>query len=590
MRLHFTLLAGTALGLLAMHDDARAQGADTGTATEIIVTAQKRAERLQDVPLAVSAVDANTISDRGFTNIAQISTMVPNVRIDEGIVNPTLITPFIRGIGTIDNGPEVDMPIAVSIDGVYLASVYGGLIDAFDIQQVEVLRGPQGTLQGRNAPGGAVNIITRRPGDHWVARGMFEYGRFEDVKVNIGFDGPLVPDLVGIKLAALYRNAQGFQKGIDWNGTLDRSDDTFSGVRYGGRDSLGLKGGLSITPSDAINIWLSADYTKDKSKPTAFRDVNDGKSYPRPEYADELNTAACTAFGWCTPSPKYHSAQSFFGNNDVSNWGVSANMDFDLGPATLTSVTGYRKIKDTNRLDIDATPFPALETKDTTVNQKTFSQEIRLASDDDGALSANGLLRWVIGGYYMNSRMTRDQELFAFGNSIGNDYGQKLKSHALFGHVDIKPTEQLTISLGARESWDKKKFAVFANGAVVRDPPLTAQKSWKKFMYDANISYKLSPSAMIYARYAVGSRPGGFNQNLITYGMETVKSYEAGLKTDFLDRKVTFNATGFYYKYTDIQRQTSVAVDANGDGTPESFSRYTTNAGASHAWGARSSS
>lgn len=575
------LLLGASIAALGISETAAAQQErqPANYDTEIIVTAQKREERLQDVPLAVTAVGADQITRRGFTNITQVTRMAPNVNFNEGIVNPTLITPFIRGIGTIDNSPESDMPVAVSIDGVYLASVYGGLIDAFDIQQVEILRGPQGTLQGRNAPGGAINIVTRRPGEEWVARGMIEYGKYSDLKLNVGVDGPLIPEKVGIKLAGLYRNADGFQKGL-------RADDTPSGYEFGGRDALSLKGGLQITPSEAVRIWLSADYTKDKSPPTAFRDVNDGIDHPRPEYADQLNTVACSVFGWCTPAKKYTTHQSQFGDNRITNWGLTSNIDVDVGAATLTSITGYRKIRDKFYLDIDATPFPLLESMPTVVTQKTFSQEFRIASNDGGSLSFNDRVRWLIGGYYMKSDMTRDQQLFVFGGNIGTDYGQKLKSYAIFGHVDVKLTDALSIALGARESWDKKNFFVFAQGDTVLVPPANQRKSWKKFMYDANVNYKFTPDVMAYLRYARGSRPGGFNHTpLSTYDPETVDSFEGGIKTTLFDRRVTFNLAGFYYKYKGIQRQTSVGFDNNNDGTIDGFARVTANAGKSRAYG-----
>lgn len=565
MKIRNAARASTAVLALTLPFTAHAQ--DSANIGEIIITAQKRAERLQDVPLAVTAVGADTIAARGFTNVVQVAQLSPNVSINEGIVNPTVIAPFIRGIGTGDSTPEADMPVAVSIDGVYLANIYGGLVDAFDIQQVEVLRGPQGTLQGRNAPGGAINITTRRPGDAWVVRGMAEYGRFSDVKLNLGVDGPLVQDLLGIKLAALYRHAKGFQTGLDEN-------EQPTGQKYGGRDTLALKSGLQITPSDKIDIWLSGDYTKDKSPPTAFRDVNDGIDHPRPEYPDQLNTMACSIFNWCTPAKRHTTHQTYFGDNDITNWGVSSNINIDADAVTLTSITGYRKIKDTYVLDIDATPFPLLESRPTIVRQDTFSQEFRIASNDGGSLSMNDHIRWILGGYYMNFDMSREQHLFAFGNSIGDNYEQNLKSYALFGHIDIIPTEDLTISFGARESWDEKEFTNFTRN-------LNANAKWKKFMYDATVNYKLTNDQMVYARYARGSRPGGFNNSTATYNPETVDSYEIGAKTSWLDQRLTVNLTGFYYKYKDIQRQIRIFAP---DGS--SFEQLTGNAGASHAYGA----
>lgn len=553
--------AAVAAAALTIPGIAFAQSADESTYGDIVVTAQKREERLQDVPLAVSAVSGDMIADRGFANISQLSQMTPNVNLSEGIVNPTVIVPFIRGIGTVDNSPENDTPVAVSIDGVYLASIYGGLIDAFDIQQVEILRGPQGTLQGRNAPGGAVNITTRRPGKEWTGRAMIQYGNFKDTRLNVGIDGPLIEDVLGVKLAFMRRKSDGYSRNVT------------TGERFGGRNTYAFKGGLEITPGDRLNIWLGGDYTKDTSEPTAFRDVNDGISHPRPEYSAQLNTYACLLFGACTPSPRYTTRQDKFDDNYIKNWGLVSNISYDADAVTLTSITGYRKIQDDYYLDIDATPFQLLETLPSSVKQKTFSQEFRIASNDGGAASMNGLIRWMIGGYYMKHKFVRDQALFVFGTESGIDYSQDLTAKALFGHIDILPTDKLTLSLGARENWDKKDFKNFTSGFV-------GTAKWKKFVFDVGANYKITDDHMVYARFARGSRPGGWNQVGITYEPETVDSWEGGVKTQWFDRRLTLNLTGFYYKYKDIQRQTSRLLD---DGI--TFVRATANAGASHAYG-----
>lgn len=558
------LLAATAVaGSLMYMPQALAQNVAAGASSdmEIIVTAQKREERLQDVPLAVSAVTGGQIADRGFATISQVGQLSPNVNLNDGIVNPTALVPFIRGIGMVDNTPETDPPIAVSIDGVYLASIYGGLIDAFDIQQVEILRGPQGTLQGRNAPGGAVNIITRRPGDEWVARGMVQYGRFDEWRVNLGVDGPLIEDKLGLKLAAMRRKSDGYQKNL------------VTGVKFGGRDTWAVKGGLQITPDDRLDIWLGADYTKDTSPPAAFRPINDGKDYPRPETGAQTNTLACTMFGDCTPYRRYTTGQTLFGDNRVINWGLVANASYDAGDVTLTSITGYRKIKDSYSLDIDSTPFNILEAHPTIVDAKTFSQEFRIASNQGGALSFNDAVQWMIGGYYMNYKFVRITDLYAFGTDIGTDYGQKLKSYALFGNLNITPVENFEISFGARQNWDKKEFAGFTLG-------FADKASWKKFVFDAGMRYKFSADHMGYVRFARGFRPGGFNQNTVTYEPETVNSWEMGVKTQWLDRRLTVNLAGFYYKYSDLQRQT----DLYNPITTE-FLRVTSNAGKSRAYG-----
>lgn len=553
-------VAAMALGLSA-GAQAQEMGAQSGYAGgDIIVTAQKRSERLQEVPLAVSAIGGSDIADRGLSSLAQIGQLAPNVNLNDGIVNPTALVPFIRGIGMVDNTPETDLPIAVSIDGIYMPNVYAGFIDAFDIQQVEILRGPQGTLQGRNAPGGAVNITTRRPGDSWVLRGMAEYRRFDDIRLNVGIDGPIVEDMVGIKLAAMRRKADGFQK------------NETTGEDFGGRDIWAFKAGLSLTPSENLDIWLSGDYTRDKSPPTSFRPANDGIDHPRPETDDQMNTIACMMFGACTPYPRYTTGQTFFGNNSTKIWGVSSTINWDIGGATLTSVTGYRDIRDVNYIDVDALPFPILEQRPTTMDSRTFSQEFRIASNDGGLLTFGDHIHWMFGAYHMDYKFFRGTDLYIFNVDNGLDYKQDLKSYALFGQLGVQPTEKLELTFGFRQNWDKKDFVNVTFG-------LGAEEEWKKFIFDVGVNYKFNYDHMAYARFARGFRPGGFNQNLTPYNEELVDSWEAGVKTQWLDRRLTVNLAGFYYTYDGIQRQTDVY-----DGLR--FVRVTSNAGKSRAFGA----
>ena len=169
---------------------------------DIVVLARKRAESIQDVPLAITAVDAATIERSNITSIAQITQMTPNVSIQNIATSRTVASPYIRGIGQFGQEPSNDPPIAVSIDGVYLAQVAGSLLDVFDAQQIEVLRGPQGALQGRNSPGGAINVTSRRPSFDFGARADVSYGNLDRVNVKAAVEGPLVPDVVAVSSPA----------------------------------------------------------------------------------------------------------------------------------------------------------------------------------------------------------------------------------------------------------------------------------------------------------------------------------------------------------------------------------------------------
>ncbi|MET0987362.1 MAG: TonB-dependent receptor plug domain-containing protein [Steroidobacteraceae bacterium] len=239
-----------ALSLISALAAAQSEPAGGGL-DEIVVTARKRAESIQDVPVSVTAVGQAAIERNFIARIEDLQQLTPNVTLEPVSISTSSLAPFIRGIGNRAQEPVQDPAIAISVDGVYLATIVGSALDVFDVEQIEVLRGPQGTLQGRNSPGGAINITTRRPGDELGMRLEASYGSDDTYSVKAAIDGPLIPDVLGAKLAVMTSQSDGYVH------------DLTTGEDLTGQDTVAARVGFLWTPNDSVNLYLTADYMKD---------------------------------------------------------------------------------------------------------------------------------------------------------------------------------------------------------------------------------------------------------------------------------------------------------------------------------------
>lgn len=510
----------------------------------IIVTARKRAESIQNVPVAVSAFDEKMLERNAIVSIDQVSQYTPNVVFVPLSISPTAVAPYIRGMGNFGQEPTQDPPIAISVDGVFLAHIAGSLLDVFDAAQVEILRGPQGTLQGRNSPGGAINVITRRPGSEPGARFDASYGNYNDIQLKAAFELP-VSDVVSTKFAVMARNSDGHVR----NTTLDR--------RMSGHDSVAGRFGMLLKPVDDLEIYLTADYARDKSKQPGLRYVG---SLP-----DSI-PVACTLFGLCDPNPRYTSTADYDRDQDFESWGLTANADYETGPVTLSYVGGYRKVHDIQFNDIDATGMPMFNIEGRDNETKQMSQEVRLSSTSRGPATA-GDLDWVVGGFYMDADFTMVQNQRIFDGVLTQAFrSQSLKSYAVFGHASFHITDSLSISAGGRQSWDDKVLLTRPVGS-----PETGEFAAKfdNLSVEAGAEYQFNPDAMLYARFSQGYRSGGINGQATTlaavnsYGPEKVNAYEIGLKTQWLDRRLRLNLTAFRADYRALQRNIIILDENN---------------------------
>lgn len=506
---------------------------------EITVTARKRSETVQNVPLSITALDASALSLQHVNTIADIKT-APSVQISEGGYFPSGAVFYIRGIGNTAQDPFVDTPVAVSIDGVYLATTSGSLVDLFDVQQVEVLRGPQGTLQGRNAPGGAVNIMTRRPTGDTSLEGEIGYGRFNAVDVKLAGE-TAVTDTLAVRASMIVNHDDGYIRNL------------YDGSHLGGRGIYAGRLSLFYKPSDRFDLFVSGDWTINHSQQTGGRSVNTDQAYPR-----QPVSVACSAFGFCTPLKNWTADEDFTAPYRGQYGGVSATANLHLGGVTLTSVTGYRQIRDRQNIDVDSLPIPFIAAIDRRYHQQQASEELRLASDSSGPRA--GRLDWVLGGIYFWSHYSLVQPVAVFGVTATQYGRQTLRSGAAFGQATYHFTDRWSLSAGFRQTWDRKRYDGIQPGFTAADEVFVPYRS-NNLSFEAGTEYKFSPDALLYFRFSQGYRAGGINggaslpQDVTTFKPETVNAYEIGAKTQWFDRRLTFDAALFQSDYSDLQRE-----------------------------------
>jgi len=534
-----------------LSDDGSAGQNRTADLQEIVVTARKRAESIQNVPISVTAVTAALVEQKNIVKIDQLAQLVPNTFMRSSGVITTELNTYIRGIGDRSSEPSQDIPIAESIDGVYLANTAGSLVDVFDIQQVEVLRGPQGTLQGRNSPAGAVNITTRRPTGEYALRTQVSYENYNNLQLKAFAEAPIVKDVLAVKVSAFDNHGGNFML------------NELTGKRgEGGTYDAGGRVGLLYTPMSNFKAYLTADYTNDTSPPGPLRPRPHAGTLPPPLPGGlpEPAPKACTAYGFCTAYPEYSYGSNFSGPQHGKIGGSALNADWDVGPVTITSVTGYRYVDQVTTLDNDALPATILNVFDRRVKVNSESEELRVASN------GNNRLTYVGGVYYLHSHFDFSRSTTLGGGVVGLPTSAFLKattvrhqntdSYAVFGQASYEVIDKWSLSGGIRQSWDKKD--------LIATPTLTSgtgefKANFSKPTAELGTEYRFDVDKMLYFRFSQGYRAGGLNgaaTSLLAvnvYKPETVNAYEVGLKSEWFQRRLTANLTAFHYNYHDLQ-------------------------------------
>ncbi|NCU10923.1 MAG: TonB-dependent receptor, partial [Sphingomonadaceae bacterium] len=564
-----SLVASAFVGLAAMpayaQDADAAAEADSG---EIIVTARRREESLIDVPVAITALSGDQLANSGAIDITALAEQVPNVTLEASRGTNSTLSAFIRGVGQQDPVSGFEQGVGIYLDDVYLNRPQGAVLDIYDVERIEVLRGPQGTLYGRNTVGGAVKYVTRRlPNDPRLSvRGTYgSYNQLDGVisgSTPIGSDGVI---RVGGSFARLTRDGFGTN--------LTTGDENYDKNVYAARGTVELHG-------TDVFARISGDWVHDKSSARGGHRLIPSLLSAAPVLGNVFDTRGGLV------SPK----------QDVEGWGVS--LFLEAKPAdglTFRSITAYRADDSSSPIDFDA--LPAVDVDVPAFYQNTqFSQELQMQVDA-------GPVTGLVGFYYLNASALTQFDVRLFTNALGfpgltayteADIGTD--TVAAFADFTFQLSDRLSISLGGRYTWDERSGYIlrqnyllggsptFAAGGVAFGAPSTnfrGKAEFKKFTPKAIISFKPNDDSTIYASYSQGFKGGGFDPRgvgtsapttntsgipsdaevaaFLTFRPEKVDSYEVGYKANLLDRRLYVAAAGFYMDYTDVQIPGSVA-------------------------------
>jgi len=556
------LLLGAAAALLCA---APAAAQDATEVETIVVTAQKRAEDIQDVPMAVSAISGDQIEKRGVTSVTELARFLPSVQITQSNNNRNT-TVFIRGVGTSGTNPGIEASVGLFLDGVYLPAAGPIQVNLQDIASIEVLRGPQGTLYGRNTPVGAINMTTRAPQQAPEAMLTGTIGNYADKRLG-GYVGGGITDNLAGRLSFWIADRKGYEHNL------------FTDDDVNGSSQRGLRGRLKWTPAEDVDVNLIAYYahinshccTPDVINPTGTRGI-----------ATPGFLAASAAVG--RPFRNYDDRDhvvddDYEGRNATDSYGASIQVDKDLwGGHTLTSITAYNAYDDNiTQLAADAVPLDVTRGFQRLVAE-VYSEELRLLSPSDQRLE------YIAGVYLFREDMRYDTQSVAGTQATrvfpGNArvipgefnhfyYRQATESAAAFGQLTFNVTDAFRITGGARYSWDRKDSFI----ASVNSPGGTAQfrsgypvnivgdvsRSEKKFTWSLGAQYDLTPDIMGYVLAATGYKTGGFNARAAApntpfeFDAENSMNYEIGLKSTLLDGALVLNVDIYRTTLKDFQ-------------------------------------
>jgi Outer membrane receptor proteins, mostly Fe transport len=546
------------------------QGSGDATANvgvgEIVVTAQKRSENIQKVPIAISAVSGEFLNSRAITAIDGLGSIAPNMQITRAPSNKTITQISIRGSVTINPAVTWEPAVGLYLNGVYIAKAQGSVFDVADLERIEVLRGPQGTLYGRNALAGAVNLVPRAPSGKFALTAEATYGNYDYWKGRMVLD---LPEWNGfsLKLSGQIAKRDGFTR--------------ISGVPGVSRiNDLDSKSGMVQLRYQPAGSGFIADYMFDYSNhdqrpdfaqlysvytdggPLAIFDPK-SPSYsgiPLAPYASTTRQKSAVLDG----NPQFERSETY---------GHALILSVPLGSATIKSTTSYRWMHWSDSLDLDGSPLAvAFTARDTRFH--SFSQELQATGK-----AVNDKLNYVAGlFYYSEYAGTQNPQSFFFGSAnYLSAFGSHTKAFAAYTQVDYAFTDQLKLTLGARYTHEKKDISrlLVANGFTVADIPFGAvpDAKYNSFTPAATLSFQANPDVNIYARYARGFKSGGFNGETNTFGApgspvdcptqpaelcnpykpETVDSYELGVKTRLLGGKMILNLSAFWDEHKNIQ-------------------------------------
>nr|WP_087574140.1 TonB-dependent receptor [Sphingomonas sp. CDS-1] len=578
------------------------QSQQTSGLSDIIVTAQRRSQSMMAVPLAIQAVDSTLLQKQGISRIEELQNSVTGLTMQYG--SNGYLTPFLRGIGNQVAGNYAENSVAIYIDDVPRPRSSSST-ELVNLERVEVLKGPQGALYGRNATGGAINIVTKEPNDERSLMGRITYGNFHTLEAQLFANVPLAEG-IAFNAAVSHRERDGlikatapyasnplrptpgdprqlnFAPGFDFpaKGPRGRHD-------YEDKNSDSIDAKLRIDLGD-VKIVLRGDYTNIADSNTT------GWINTRPEVI-AATLSAITGFAIApgeivTGRPGRTSTQDQQGFKWLRDWGTSAKIEADLSGVTVTSITAYRENQQVGSTEIDATPIP-LAGFSADFDSRIFSQELRAVSNGDGPL------QWIVGGTYFTDT-TKDRisgevgSILLPGGAAGLTREQvlagefpritlpilystlKAKAFAVFGQLSYELGDAFEIIASGRYA-EEKRTLVFPGQILTGGTEFDGTRKEHAFTPAVTLNYKVPGSGIIYARWAKGFKSGGLN-NLLNptasvnggpvginqFKPEKLTSYELGYKAELFDRRLRVVASAYYYDYANLQVARTLSAEA----------------------------
>lgn len=567
-------LGGSLLAVMAASLAAEAQAQSSGGLDEIVVTARRRAESLQQTPVAVTALSGEVLEERQVFQIADVGKFAPNVSFDSAANisgSSASVTVFIRGVGQTDFNLTIDPGVGIYVDGVYVSRSVGGLLDTVDLESVQVLRGPQGTLFGKNTIGGAVLVTSKAPStEEFEVTAEATTGRFNRLDFRGAVNLP-ISDRFAIRASVSELNRDGYQERI------------IDGDTQGDQNSLSGRVSALFEATDNLTFNLTFDGThrRETSAPNTLLRVNND-----PNGAGGLGTFgifynAVQTGGTCNPpfdppnNPLCYNNQWVTGDvdttfensenrSDLDLWGVNLTTDLSLGAVNVKSITAYRDLESFFNLANDGSPFE-LNFSSNTYTQSQFSQELQFT----GSLF-DDRFDWLVGLFYLNEEGTDINTvrfppfLLVSGGDVDND------SYAAFAQFGFDITDRLSLTLGGRYTDETKRFTpdqILAEDLTGSFPPDVRLLPFEQVTNDISeftpsvtVDYALTDDIFTYFNYSRGFKSGGFTQRVFPplpetpeFDPEFVDAFEVGIKTELFDNRLRLNLAGFYSDYDDLQ-------------------------------------
>lgn len=558
---------------------------------EIVVSARRRDELLEDTPVSVTALSETALRESNITQMTNLNGIVPNLQFQAGGGNPNLAQVFIRGVGQVDSDQlSADPGVGVYVDGVYLARAQGTVLDVVDVAQLEVLRGPQGTLFGKNTAGGALNITTVKPSEEFQGFVLLRPGNFGQIDTRITLNVPISVGFLEDRVFTRVTFASFLNRGFSFN--------QYDNEYWSDRSSQAVQGSIRVLPHDDWTIDVTANYSKSHqrqfgAKCTAFLET--GLQNLVPGFREACRESQ--------QLPQYQFKADIPGMADLQSYGVWSTIQWDIGPQwvfddlTFKSITAYRAQEEAFRRDMDMTQTN-LGSQTSTGEDVFINDELSipsaplLAHQISQEFQLNGTawedrINFVTGVYYLTDKATKTTAT-AFvpnGPALGGVFwaAQDLdnSSFAVFGQGTVEILEWMNLTGGVRWTREDKEASLLDVEPLVRvRADATESQAFEAWTPMASLALRLPEEHMPdwmdhlmgYFTYSKGFKSGGFNlrpipereDELEPYQPENLNSFEVGFKSIFWDRRLTFNTSLFYSDYDNIQVLTVTTIDTGG--------------------------